>query len=151
MHNVDAARHHFGTLIPFMDLLGLHAEELRPGYARARIAHRPAMSNSRGDFHGGVLMSALDATMGLLAHAENRAGAGAVTVDMNTSFLAAAASDIVIEARVLRLGNSIAFIEGEVRDDGGLLVAKASGTFKLLRRRAPAEAHEAAGAQGTSS
>ena len=40
-----------------------------------------------------------------------------------------------IEARCLRRGASIAFCEGEVRGADGQLVAKASATFKVIKRR----------------
>jgi uncharacterized protein (TIGR00369 family) len=130
---IDAGKRYFGIQIPFMDVLELSPEALWSGYARTRIALRSALTNSRGDFHGGVLMSALDATMGVLARSENSSGGGVATIDLTTSFLAPATTDIVIEARTLRCGNSLAFIEGEIRNQDGQLVAKASGTFKLLK------------------
>lgn len=133
MTALDATKRNFGLQVPFMDVLEIEAVALSQGYARTAIALRPELTNSRGDFHGGVLLSALDATMGILARADSNPCSGVVTIDLTTSFLAPAKSDIAIEARTLRCGASLAFIEGEIRDRDDQLVAKASGTFKLLR------------------
>jgi acyl-coenzyme A thioesterase PaaI-like protein len=54
---------------------------------------------------------------------------------MNTSFLSPGTGDLVIVARCLRKGASIAFCEGEVRRADGELVARATATFKIIRRR----------------
>ena len=56
------------------------------------------------------------------------------TIDMNTIFLSPGTGDLVIEARCLRRGASIAFCEGDVRDKNGELVARATATF-IIRRR----------------
>ena len=42
---------------------------------------------------------------------------------------------LTIEARCLRRGASIAFCEGDVRRADGELVARATATFKIIRRR----------------
>jgi acyl-coenzyme A thioesterase PaaI-like protein len=39
----------------------------------------------------------------------------------------------VAEGRCVKAGKAIAFCEGEVLDEGGNLVAKALGTFRLRR------------------
>jgi acyl-coenzyme A thioesterase PaaI-like protein len=58
---------------------------------------------------------------------------GAITVELNVSFIGSGTGTLVAEGRCLKAGRSLAFSEGEVRDAGGNLVAKALGTFKLLR------------------
>jgi acyl-coenzyme A thioesterase PaaI-like protein len=58
-----------------------------------------------------------------------RSGSGATTV---SNFLAAATGSLLTEGRAQRAGRSLIFAEGEVRDADGTLLAKASGTFKLL-------------------
>ena len=57
------------------------------------------------------------------------------TIDMNTTFLSPGTGDLVIEARCLRRGASIAFCEGDIRRADGELVARATATFKIIRRR----------------
>ena len=56
------------------------------------------------------------------------------TIDMNTTFLSPGTGDLDRGA-LLRRGASIAFCEGDVRDKNGELVARATATFKIIRRR----------------
>jgi len=58
---------------------------------------------------------------------------GVLTVDLSVGFMKAGLGDkVTAEGRVLHGGKSTAFCEAEARDDKGVLLAKAIGTFKLL-------------------
>jgi uncharacterized protein (TIGR00369 family) len=127
---------YFGAQIPLMELLGLVPEHIEPNRARTRLPWRVELTNSRGDVHGGTLMSVLDFTLGAAARSALEPGVSMATIDMTTSFLAPATTDLVIEARCLKMGGTIAFCEGEIRDTQGQLVCKASGTFKAIRPKA---------------
>jgi uncharacterized protein (TIGR00369 family) len=90
--------------------------------------------NGVGLIHGGMLSAFLD---GLLAGAAGReTGSTPVTVHLSIDFLdMGRAGDWVIgEARVTRASRDIAFVEGHASVLGRDL-ARASGVFKLLRRR----------------
>jgi uncharacterized protein (TIGR00369 family) len=90
--------------------------------------------NGVGLIHGGMLSAFLD---GLLAGAAGRAtGSTPVTVHLSIDFLdMGRAGDWVIgEARVTRSTRDLAFVEGNASVHGRDL-ARASGVFKLLRRR----------------
>ena len=129
-----APQDYFGLTIPFMDYIGLVPEQIGPAYARTSLPWRRDLTNSRGDVHGGTLMSVLDFTLSAAARSAD-AAVGMATIDMNTTFLSPGTGDLVIEARCLRRGASIAFCEGDVRDKNGELVARATATFKIIRRR----------------
>ena len=120
---------YFGLAIPFMSFLGLVPESIAPAYARTTLPWRQDLTNSRGDVHGGTLMSVLDFTLSAAARGSAEA------IDMNTTFLSPATGDLTIEARCLRRGASIAFCEGDIRRADGELVARATATFKIIRRR----------------
>jgi len=124
----------FGLTIPFMQLLGVVPEHSGNGTARTRLPARADLVNSRGDVHGGTLMSVLDFTLGAAVRGDTPE-VGVATIDMNTSFMSPGRGDLVIETRCLRRGASIAFCEGEIRDGAGELVAKATATFKIIQRR----------------
>ncbi|OZI41270.1 phenylacetic acid degradation protein [Bordetella genomosp. 5] len=128
------AASYFGLEIPFMSLLGLVPEQAGDGVARCRLPWRADLTNSRGDVHGGTLMSVLDFCLSAAARG-HETDVGMATIDMTTSFLSPGRTDLVVEARCLRRGMSIAFCEGEIRDASGELVCKASATFKVVRRR----------------
>ena len=126
---------YFGLTIPFLDHIGLVAEKYGDGRATVRLPHRRELYNSRGEVQGGALMSALDFAMSAAARSASPDATGAATIDMNASFLAPAVSDLVIEARCVKAGKSIAFCEGEARDAKGELVARATATFKVFRKQ----------------
>ena len=126
---------YFGLTIPFMHFIGLVPESIAPAYARTSLPWREDLTNSRGDVHGGTLMSVLDFTLSAAARGSADGTEGMATIDMNTSFLSPGTGNLVIEARCLRRGASIAFCEGEVRRADGELVARAPATFKIIRRR----------------
>jgi uncharacterized protein (TIGR00369 family) len=127
---------YFGVTVPFMEYIGLVPVSVGADRAVTSLALRKELTNSTGNMHGGMLMSALDFTMSAAARSSH-AALGLATIDMTTSFFAPAATDLMVEARCLRRGKSIAFGEGEVRNSAGEIVAKASATFKLMRK-APA-------------
>jgi len=126
---------YFGLTIPFMHFIGLVPESIAPAYARTSLPWREDLTNSRGDVHGGTLMSVLDFTLSAAARGSADGTEGMATIDMNTSFLSPGTGNLVIEARCLRRGASIAFCEGEVLRADGELVARATATFKIIRRR----------------
>ncbi|MCD0504342.1 PaaI family thioesterase [Bordetella petrii] len=129
-----ASPDYFGLTIPLMSLMGLIPDQIGPDYARTLLPWRADLTNSRGDIHGGTLMSILDFTLSAAARGDDPT-LGMATIDMTTSFMSPGTGDLVIEARCLRRGASIAFCEGEVRGPEGQLVAKASATFKVIKRR----------------
>jgi len=124
---------YFGLTIPLMQLMGLIPESIGPGHARTRLPWRADLTNSRGDIHGGTMMSILDFTLSAAGRGHAPTTLGMATIDMTTSFMSPGNTDLVIEARCLRVGSSIAFCEGEIRNTEGQLVAKASATFRVLK------------------
>ncbi len=126
---------YFGAQIPLMEYLGLVPEHIEANLARTRLPWRVELTNSRGDVHGGTLMSVLDFTLSAAARGSLEAGVSMATIDMTTSFMAPANGDLVIEGRCIKLGRSIAFCEGDIFDDKGQRVCKASATFKVIRPR----------------
>lgn len=82
-----APQDYFGLTIPFMDYIGLVPEQIGPAYARTSLPWRRDLTNSRGDVHGGTLMSVLDFTLSAAARGSADAAVGMATIDMNTTFL----------------------------------------------------------------
>jgi uncharacterized protein (TIGR00369 family) len=126
---------YFGIPVPFMAAIGLEPVEHGTDDARTRLPFRAEWANRTGHVHGGMLMGALDFTMSAAARGKETDVAGLTTIEMKTSFVAPASAEVLVEARCLRRGRSIAFCEGEARAPSGELLAKASATFKLTRRK----------------
>lgn len=122
-----------GRPVPFADLLGIRIGAVEPGRCLLELPTRPELLNSHGGVHGGVVTALADVALAVAAIAREPGARGAYTVDLSVSFLGPGTGTLTAEGRCLRVGRSLAFSEGEVRDGRGELVAKAMGTFKVLR------------------
>lgn len=122
----------FDIHIPFVEHLGLELLEKVNGTMRLRFAPRPEHLNSWNGIHGGVLMSLLDVAFSSAARSLDVSCIGATTVELKANFLAAATDAVLGEGRAQRAGRSLIFAEGELRSADGTLVAKGTGTFKLV-------------------
>ena len=123
--------------IPFIAHLGLVTEALGEGTARLWMPLPKHFTNSLGTAHGGVIMSLLDVALCTAARTLHPESVGVVTIDMSTSFIGGGKGDrLVAEARVLKDGRSMTFVEGEAKNADGSLVAKAIGTVRVRHKEA---------------
>jgi len=119
---------------PYYRLLGLRVDLGTPvGRSRLRIDSRPDLENSRGDFHGGVVASLLDAAMGVAVRSAYAGGEGATTVSLTVNYLEPGRGSLVATGHVRRAGGSLASAEAEVVDASGRIVAHGVGTMRILR------------------
>lgn len=128
-----ADKRYFGIDVPFMAYIGLVPLTLSDGVCRTQLDAAPYLVNSRGDIHGGSIMSALDFTLSAAARSHDPMGLGAITVDMSSHFYDPAQSSLVIEGRCTRRGRSVVFCDGDAHDAQGRLVVVARAVFKLVR------------------
>ncbi len=122
----------FDIVVPFVEHLGMQLLEKGDGRVLIRLDPRPEHLNSWNGVHGGVLMTLLDVALSSAARSFDPVCIGATTVEMKTNFLSAASGPVIAEGFAQRAGRSLIFAEGEVSDPGGKVLAKASGTFKLI-------------------
>lgn len=121
--------------IPFITHLGLVTEALGEGTARLWMPLPKHFTNSLGTAHGGVIMSILDVALCTAARTLHPESTGVVTIDMSTSFIGGGKGDrLVAEARVLKDGRSMTFVEAEAKNADGSLVAKAIGTVRVRHK-----------------
>jgi uncharacterized protein (TIGR00369 family) len=131
-NNVTQQKAGFNIHVPFVEHLGIRILEKSEGVVKLRLDPRPELLNSWGSIHGGVLMTLLDVALASAGRALDETCNGALTVEMKVNFIAAAQGPVLGEGRAQRAGRSLIFSEGELRSEGGVLLAKATGTFKLL-------------------
>jgi uncharacterized protein (TIGR00369 family) len=90
--------------------------------------------NLRKDVHGGVIAALADTATGIAFSLHEGILVSSATVDLDIKFIKAAKTGTLIaRPRVLRRGNRLGFVECEITDDNGILIAKASGTFAIMK------------------
>ena len=122
----------------FWRYLGVLVEDAGEGWVRLRVPVKDGLRNAAGaPVHGGVLSALVDMAIGGAlgtTHDNAGGGVGQTTLDMNVSFLSAAADgELVAEGRLLRRGRTIAFGEAHISDGAGKLVAVGRATYMLLQ------------------
>jgi len=90
---------------------------------------RPAFCNPAGQVQGGFVMAMLDETMSVAAVVASGMTAFVPTLEMKTSFFRPALpGPLTVIGRVAKWGRQICFLEGELYDPEGRLLAKATST-----------------------
>ena len=122
---------------PYYRLLGLRAEAGEPaGQPQLILESRSDLENSRGEVHGGVIASLLDAAMGVAVRSVLTPPDGATTVSLTVNFVAPGRGTLTASGRVVRQGRTLASAEESVTDADRLVVAHAVGTMRIIARRA---------------
>jgi uncharacterized protein (TIGR00369 family) len=126
--------------VPYWVSLGIQVERaIAPGHLLLRLAMREGLGTRRHEvMHGGAIASLIDAAAGgaiISQFGGDEDYTGQATLDLNVTFLNAATSDVVAEARVIRASRAIAFTQVDVRTEHGGAVATGRATFSILRRR----------------
>jgi len=118
--------------IAFVSHLKILTEALGEGTARLSLPVEPHLLNSLGTVHGGVIMSLLDVALCTAARTLHPESTGVVTIDLSTSFIGGGSGTrLSADARVLKDGKSMTFVEAEAKNDDGSLVAKAIATVRV--------------------
>lgn len=98
---------------PWINELGLRFENLEKGHVRLRLPNNPRLQRIGGAVSGPAIMAVADTAMAFAVSTARDGFADMATVSQNTSFFRAAIdTDLLCDARVVRLGRSLAF--GEV-------------------------------------
>lgn len=121
---------------PFLHELGVEVREFNPERVEMALLLKPEFMNSWQVAQGGVSMTLMDVAMGLSARAGVPDAKSSATVEMSSSFLqpaGRAGETIVARGRTYHRSTTMCFCEAELWN-GDKLVAKAMGTFKLIRR-----------------
>lgn len=119
---------------PIATLLGWRLLDADPAQGRVRIAFegRPEFRNPAGFIQGGVLAAMLDDTMGPAVLVASD-GALFTSTIMTVSFLSPAkVGPIFGEGVVVKLGRTIAFMEGRLLDADGEVLARSTGSARLV-------------------
>jgi len=118
----------------FGDLLGMDFRVDLPGEVTYEMEiHEKHLATPRAA-HGGAVSAFMDATMGVCALTqvvkENKVVS---TIEMKLSFVSPAliGKKLIGTAKTIKKGKRIIFVEGEIHNDEGILIAMGSGTFNV--------------------
>lgn len=124
-------------LAPATELLGFRPIDIDPGRGHVRIGYtaKPDFCNPLGVIQGGFLTAMVDEAMAIACVAMADFEVFVPTLELKVSFLNAGyPGPMEAEGQVLRLGKSVAFLEGSLFDGDGKLLIRASATARVTRR-----------------
>jgi uncharacterized protein (TIGR00369 family) len=115
--------------LPSFAEIGLRCEEVGPGHTLARLDGSLFTPNPNGAVNGGLVLSAADQCMGLVALTRLDAGALPVTATVSAEFLRPAFPALTFRARVSQRGRNLVFVTVEVEDGQGRPCVRCSGAM----------------------
>lgn len=103
------------------------------GEVRIAFDGKQAFCNPGGHIQGGFVAAMLDDTLGPTILVKTRGSRYCATIDLNVSFLVPARpGQLIGTGRITRLGKTIAFLEGELFDETGVMVARATASARVV-------------------
>jgi uncharacterized protein (TIGR00369 family) len=119
---------------PFANHVGLRLASLGPDEATLEIDYDESLATLGDVVHGGVISTLIDTAAAAAAWStpDGSVPSAGTTVGLTVELLRAArGTDLRAVARVVKRGRSLCFIDAEVTDPGGDLVAKGLVTYKV--------------------
>ncbi len=120
---------------PVSRLIGFVLKSIEPGHAIFEMEADERHHNPMGTLHGGIYCDIADAAMGYAYASTLAEGETFTTIELKINFLGAVRkATLTAEARVVKAGSTLGYVECEVKDQTGKLVAKAASTCMKLRQ-----------------
>lgn len=120
---------------PIGRLLGFTIKAIEPGHAVFEMEVDERHHNPIGTLHGGIYCDLADAAMGFAYAATLGEGESFTTVELKINFLRAVRKGrLTADAKVIKAGRSTGYIECDVKDETGNLVARSASTCMKLRK-----------------
>ena len=124
---------------PIGRLLGFVLKEIEPGHAVFEMEADERHHNPMGTLHGGIYCDLADAAKGYAYAATLGEGETFTTVELTINFFRPVRQGrLTAEARVVKAGGTLGYVECDVTDQTGKLVARAASTCLKLREAPPA-------------
>jgi uncharacterized protein (TIGR00369 family) len=120
--------------VPIARLIGFEAHEIADGRAIVTLAAGKQHANPMGTLHGGVLCDIADAAMGMAFASTLAPNESFTTIELKINFFRPVwEARLRAEGKVVRRSSTVGYIECEITDEAGHLVAKSSSTCMVLR------------------
>ena len=123
---------------PVSLLVGFVLKSVEAGQACFELEADERHHNPMGTLHGGIYCDLADAAMGFAYASTLGEDETFTTIELKINFLRAVRkATLTAEAKVVKAGSTLGYVECEVRDQTGTLVAKAASTCMKLRQDRP--------------
>jgi uncharacterized protein (TIGR00369 family) len=120
-------------LPPIARLVGFRVTAAGDGAATVELDADSRHANPMGTVHGGILCDIADAAMGIAYASTLGEGESCKTIELKINFFNPGfAARLTAAARVVRRGRLVGYVECDVTDEAGALVAKAASTCMTL-------------------
>src|SRR6185503_11873019 len=137
-HFEQAVRDSFAAQ-QLMATIGARLARVAAGEIEIRVPFRSDLTQQHGFLHAGVVTSALDSACGYAAFSLMPQGAGVLTLEFKTNFLAPArGAELIARGRVVRAGRTITVCQAEafmLSDGTENSVATMLATIMTIRGR----------------
>jgi uncharacterized protein (TIGR00369 family) len=118
---------------PWVLASGIKVEAIGPEFAKLRLPFSAELWRTGDILCGQALITGADTAMVIALAAASGAFKPCTTVDLTISYMRPISkADALLEARLMRLGKSLAFCVCEVGEAGGKPAAFSTGTYALL-------------------
>ena len=123
-----------GDPMPVCKLVGMTVEAVESGWCRASIETGPQHWTPFGTVHGGLLCDLSDLAMGMAFMTTLGEGEALATIELKINFFRPVREGLLhAEARVVHRGKSTGYVECDIKDGAGRLIAKAASTCMVTR------------------
>jgi acyl-CoA thioesterase len=120
---------------PFWTLLGLELADIKKGWARVRLPFAKKLVHPLGIAHGGAVFSAADSAVAMALIGLVEKDETFTTVEMKINYLRPFdEGEITAEAKIIYKGGRTALGDVEVRNAGGILIAKGLATYMIFKK-----------------
>lgn len=133
-------RHFVEEQVPIHKLLGVQLLELSEGYAKVRVPFQEIVIGDvfRRRWHGGILATIMDSVGSLTGFSYFTSDEDKMaTVDLRVDYLKGAeASDIIVEGKIVRLGNRLLVTSMYTWDETEtILLAEGKAVYNFIRMK----------------
>ena len=116
----------------FTEILGFRNLGMQGGAFVIELPLEPRHLSRAARAHGGILFSLLDTALGRAVLAELPEGRGCATVEIKINYFRPVQHGVLrASGRCVQKTRSLAYAEGDVVNEEGKLLARATGTFFL--------------------
>jgi uncharacterized protein (TIGR00369 family) len=112
----------------------IESHDTKTAVLRCSYGSHPEFANPHNSVNGGILAAMMDDAMNCLILAQNGGERAQASTDLHTSFFkpVPVGPRIIVEARIDRMGRTVAFTSAEVLNDRGEVLAKSVHTAAFL-------------------